>query len=684
MTNPLLEDTLLPRFGSIQPEDVEPAIDALLAENRRRVAELLDTVDAPTWRNFVEPVEILEDRLSRAWSPVQHLNSVLNTDELRAAYNACLPKLSDYASEMGQNERLCEAYRSVAEHDPHLDPVQRRVLQNALRDFHLAGVDLPPEKKRRFREISLELSRLTSKFEENLLDATNAWSKEIADPSELAGLPESALDLVRQQAEQRGLSGWLLTLEFPSYYPVLTYADSRELRREVYEAYATRASDKGPHAGEFDNSEVMEQILALRHESAMLLGFDDYAERSLATKMVRSADEVTGFLEDLGERAKPQALREFEELEAFAREQHGMDRLQAWDIAYYSEKLRQERYSISQEELKPYFPDTRVVPGMFAVVERLFGIRIQRVEGVETWHPDVRFYEIRSADGELRGQFFLDLYARSRKRGGAWMDDCTTRFFTEDLDQIPVAYLTCNFTPPVGDKPALLTHEEVQTLFHEFGHGLHHLLTRIDFPAVAGINGVAWDAVELPSQFMENFCWEKEPLDLFAGHYETGMPIPEDLYHRMLAAKNFQSAMQLVRQLEFSLFDFRMHREYDPGRGGRIYEVLDEVRRQVAVVRPPEWNRFAHGFSHIFAGGYAAGYYSYKWAEVLSADAYSLFEEQGIFSEAAGRAFLNNILEKGGSEDAMDLFVAFRGREPTIDALLRHTGVQSGADARAG
>jgi len=683
MTNPLLEDTLLPRFGSIQPEDVEPAIDALLAENRRRIAELLDAVDAPTWRNFVEPVEILEDRLSRAWSPVQHMNSVVNTDELRAAYNACLPKLSDYASEMGQNERLYEAYRSVEEHDPHLGRVQRKVLQNALRDFHLAGVDLPAEKKRRFREISQELSRLTSKFEENLLDATNGWSKEIADPSELEGLPESALALARQQAEQRDLAGWLLTLEFPSYYPVLAYADSRELRREVYEAYATRASDKGPHAGQFDNSEVMEQILALRHESAMLLGFENYAERSLATKMARSADEVTGFLQDLGKRAKPQALREFEELEAFAREQHGADRLQAWDIAYYSEKLRQARYNISQEELKPYFPDTRVVPGMFAVVERLFGIRIERVDGVETWHPDVRFYEIRSADGELRGQFFLDLYARPRKRGGAWMDDCTTRFFTEDLDQIPVAYLTCNFTPPVGDKPALLTHDEVQTLFHEFGHGLHHLLTRIDFPAVAGINGVAWDAVELPSQFMENFCWEKEALDLFAGHYESGAPIPEDLYHRMLAAKNFQSAMQLVRQLEFSLFDFRMHREYDPARGGRIYEVLDEVRDQVAVVRPPEWNRFAHGFSHIFAGGYAAGYYSYKWAEVLSADAYSLFEEQGIFSEEAGRAFLSNILEKGGSEDAMDLFVAFRGREPSIDALLRHTGVQPEVGARA-
>ena len=675
MDNPLLDDTLLPSFGSILPQHVEPAIDELLAECRRGVAGLLESVEAPTWKRLVEPIEILEDRLERAWSPVRHLNSVVNTDELRAAYNACLPKLSEYSTEMGQNERLYHAYRAVAEHDPGLDAAQKKVLENALRDFHLAGVDLPPQSKQRFREIDRELSGLASRFEENLLDATHEWTKEISDVADLAGLPESALSLASQQAEQRGLPGWLLTLEFPSYYPVMTYADDRELRREVYEAYSTRASDRGPHAGRFDNSEVMERILALRHESAQLLGFRDYAERSLAVKMARSPDEVMRFLEDLARRARPQALEEMSEVESFAQQRFGADRLEAWDIAYYSEKLRQERYSISQEELKPYFPDNRVIAGMFAVVERLFGIRIQAVEGVEAWHPDVRFYEIRAADGELRGQFYLDLYARQGKRGGAWMDNCTTRFFTETLDQIPVAYLVCNFTPPVGGRTALLTHDEVETLFHEFGHGLHHLLTRIDYPAVAGIHGVAWDAVELPSQFMENFCWEKAALDLFSGHHETGEPIPGALYRRMRAAKNFQSAMQLVRQLEFSLFDFRLHREYDPARGARVHEILDEVRSEVAVVRPPEWNRFAHGFSHIFAGGYAAGYYSYKWAEVLSADAFSRFEEEGVFSEDAGGAFLHHILEKGGSQDAMDLFVAFRGREPSIDALLRHSGI---------
>jgi len=675
MKNPLLEDNLLPAFSRIKPEHVEPAIDELLAQNRSRIAELVEQTSRPTWKNLVEPIEIMEDRLSRAWSPVQHMNSVVNSDELRAAYNACLPKLSDYGTEMGQNEKLYAAYKAVADNDPSLDKVQRRVLDNALRDFHLAGVDLPPEKKQRYKEISQELSTLTSKFEENLLDATNAWSREISDEKELVGLPESAMALAKQQAEQREKSGWLLTLDFPSYYPVITYADNRELRREVYEAYATRASDRGPHAGKYDNTEVMEKILALRHEAAQLLGFANYAERSLAKKMARSTDEVVGFLEDLARRSKAQAQCDLDEVRTFARERFDAAELEAWDIPYYSEKLRQQRYAITQEELKPYFPDSRVIAGMFTVVERLFSLNISEVDGVDTWHPDVRFFEIRDREGGLRGQFYLDLYARPKKRGGAWMDDCTTRFFTEVLDQIPVAYLTCNFTPPVGGKPALLTHDEVETLFHEFGHGLHHMLTQIDFPAVAGIHGVEWDAVELPSQFMENFCWEREALDLIAGHYETGAPIPDDLYDRMTAAKNFQSAMQMVRQLEFSLFDFRLHREYDPARGGRVYEILNEVRDQVAVVRPPEWNRFPHGFSHIFAGGYAAGYYSYKWAEVLSADAFSLFEEKGVLSEDAGRSFLKNILEKGGSADAMELFVAFRGREPKIDALLRHSGI---------
>lgn len=675
MTNPLLEMNGLPQFSKITPDLIEPAMDQLLQSNRQEVEKLLDSHSDYSWETLVEPLEILDDRLSRTWSPVSHMNSVVNSDELRAAYNACMPKLSEYATEMGHNAKLCAAYKQVAAQQERLNPTQQKMLEIILRDFHLSGVDLPEAQKKRYKEISQELSRLTTKFEENLLDATNAWNKLISDESELAGLPASALGLMRQAAEQRELDGWLLTLEFPSYLPVMTYADNRELRQEVYTAYATRASDQGPHAGQWDNSEIMQQILALRHEKAQLLGFANYAEQSLARKMARSTDEVVHFLSDLAERSHTQGEADLDALRIFAHAHHDMSELEAWDIAYYAEKLRQHRHNITQEELKPYFPENRVVPGMFKVVEQLYGIRIKEIEGVDRWHPDVRFFEIRDAEGHEQGQFYLDLYARPKKRGGAWMDEFATRFFTQELDQLPVAYLTCNFSPPVGDKPALFTHDEVQTLFHEFGHGLHHLLTRIDYPSVAGINGVAWDAVELPSQFMENWCWEKEALDLICGHFETGEPIPDDLYDRMKGAKNFQSAMQMLRQLEFALFDFRIHREYDPAKGGRIYEILNEVRDQVAVIHPPEWNRFAHGFSHIFAGGYAAGYYSYKWAEVLSADAFSLFEEKGIFNPEAGRAFLHNILEQGGSKDAMELFVAFRGREPAIDPLLRHSGI---------
>jgi oligopeptidase A len=675
MVNPLLNLEGLPPFSKIKPEHVEPAIDRLLAEGRARTESLLAQGGCYNWSSLVEPLEMLNDRLGRTWSPVSHMNSVVNSDELREVYNACLPKLSEYATEMGQNERLFAAYKAVSEGDEPLDRAQRKLLENALRDFHLSGVDLPPAAKARFKEISRQLSKLTSRFEENLLDATNAWSKLITDEGELAGLPESALGLAHQTAEQRGKGGWMLTLEFPSYLPVMTYADDRGLRRELYQTFSTRASDQGPHAGEWDNSETMEQILVLRHEQSRLLGFENHAERSLVRKMAHSCDQVMAFLTDLAERSRSQAENELAELKRFARERHGADELEAWDIGYYSEKLRQHRYGISQEELKPYFPEIRVLPGMFAVVNRLYGIEITEVEGVDSWHPDVRFFEIRDLDGVLRGEFYLDLYARPKKRGGAWMDDCISRLFNDQVDQVPVAYLTCNFSPPVGDKPALFTHDEVETLFHEFGHGLHHLLTKINYPAVAGISGVAWDAVELPSQFMENWCWEREALDLISGHFETGEPIPDVLYHKMKAAKNFQSAMQMVRQLEFSLFDFRIYREYDPGRGGRVYQILEEVREQVAVVRPPRWNRFAHGFSHIFAGGYAAGYYSYKWAEVLSADAYSLFEERGIFDRVTGESFLHNILEQGGSKDAMELFVAFRGREPRIDALLHHSGI---------
>lgn len=677
MSNPLLNLDGLPHFSSITAHDVEPAIDYLLKDNREQIRTLLEKLSEPDWHNFVEPMEELEDRLSRAWSPVSHLNAVMNSEDLRQAYNACLPRLSEYATEMGQNEALFRAYETVEEQGDGLDKAQRKLLQNALRDFKLSGVDLSPEKKRRFGKIASRLSEITARYEENLLDATNAWKKQVLDKEILIGLPPSALDLAAQTAKQRGEDGWLLTLEFPSYFPVITYADNRELRREMYEAYSTRASDQGPDAGRFDNSQIMDEILALRHELAGLLGFANYAERSLATKMARSTDEVLAFLRDLAARAKKQGKAELEEVRAFALEQYGVTELEAWDLPYYSEKLRQHRYSISQEELKPYFPETRVIPGMFEVIGKVFGVQIREsAQRVKTWHPDVGFYEIRNQAQELLGQFYFDLYARPNKRGGAWMADAISRMKTRNREQLPVAFMTCNFTPPVGDKPALLTHEEVQTLFHEFGHGLHHMLTQVDFPSISGISGVAWDAVELPSQFMENWCWEKDALALISGHYETGDPLPDELYARMQAARNFQSALQLLRQIEFSLFDFLIHLNYDPEKGGRIYATLDAVREEVTVVRPPAWNRFAHGFSHIFGGGYAAGYYSYKWAEVLSADAFSLFEEKGVFDQATGLSFLQNILEKGGSEDAMDLFVAFRGREPSIDALLRHSGIE--------
>ena len=674
MDNPLIDMPGLPPFGRILPEHVEPAIDTLLARNRARIAGLAQVAEPATWENFIEPLEILGDGLERAWSPVGHLNAVMNSEALRTAYNACLPKLSDYATELGQNRALFEGYRAVAAQE-HLDDTQRKLLANALRDFHLSGVDLPPDQQSRFKAIDRELSRLASKFSENLLDATNAWSKRIEDEAQLAGLPESARALARQTAERRGEPGWVLTLDFPSYQPVVTYADDAALRREVYEAYTTRASELGPHGGQWDNGAIMEEILALRHEQAQLLGYANYAERSLATKMARSPEEVMGFLAGLAQRVVTHARQELEEVRDFARTLRGAGTLEPWDLPYYSEKLREHRYAITQEELRPYFPISRVLDGLFNLLERLFDIRIREVQGVETWHPDVRFFEIRAGDGDLRGQFYLDPFARPNKRGGAWMDVCVNRLHTATCDQIPCAYLVCNFTPPVGDQPSLLTHTEVLTLFHECGHGLHHLLTQIDYPAVGGISGVPWDAVELPSQFLENWCWERESLDLISGQVAIGEPIPDGLYQRLRAAKNFQSAIQMARQLEFALFDFRIHLEYDPARGGRIQEILDQVRDQVAPLKPPAFNRFAHGFSHIFGSGYAAGYYSYKWAEVLSADAFSLFEEKGILDTATGRAFRQHILEQGGSRPAMDLYVAFRGREPTIDALLRHSGI---------
>jgi oligopeptidase A len=678
MNPPLFDIHQLPLFSQIKAEQVVSTVSQILEANRADIAALINPGKTYSWDNLVSPLEKLDDRLNKAWSPISHLNAVVNSEELREAYNACLPLLSEYATEIGQNEDLFQAYRSIAQGPEyaHLRTAQKTIIDHALRDFRLSGVDLSPEQKVRYKEIAQELSTLASQFQDHLLDATQAWSQCIEDEARLGGIPESARAIASQQASARDLKGWLFTLEFPSYIAIMTYADDRDLRREFYTAYVTRASDQGPHAGQRDNTEIMERILALRHEEAQLLGFANFAELSLATKMAPSVNEVLDFLNDLAERSLPHARRDLEELESFAREHGGLDRLEAWDLNYCSEKLRQHQFQLSEEEVRTYFPVTRVVPGLFALVGRLYGLSIEEVQGVDVWHPEVKFYEICDRGGELRGGFYLDLYARAKKRGGAWMDECLTRHLKGDQVQHPVAYLTCNFTPPAAGEAALLRHEEVLTLFHEFGHGLHHLLTKVDDLGVSGIHGVEWDAVELPSQFMENFCWEPESLGLIAGHYRTGEPLPKELLSKMLAARNFQSGMQMVRQLEFALFDFRIHLEYDPQKGGRIYPILDEVRRQTAVFIPPSFNRFPHGFSHIFGGGYAAGYYSYKWAEVLSSDAYSLFEEQGVLNPEMGRAFMEKILEAGGSRKAMDLFIEFRGREPKIDALLRHNGIE--------
>ncbi len=673
--NPLLQDFELPPYSKIRPEHVAPAIDQILAENRVNLQQLLQTpADTLDWTQLVTALDTLNERLARAWSPVSHLNAVCNSAELRTAYEACLPKLSAYATEMGQNQTLFQAYKALAESPgyPAFDQAQKTILQHALRDFHLSGIDLPTDQQQRFGEIRMKLAELGSRFSNQLLDSTQAWTRHITDERQLAGLPESALAQMAQAARNNGMDGWLITLEFPSYNAIMTHSDNRALREELYTAYSTRASDQGPNAGQFDNSPVMDEILDLRQELARLLGFANYAGLSLATKMARSTDQVLGFLHDLAQRSKPHALQDLASLRAFAAQQ-GLDELKSWDMGYYSEKLRQQRYSLNQEEQRAYFPVSRVLPGLFSIVQKLFGIEIRELETFDRWHPDVRLFEICEQD-QLLGRFFLDLYARPHKRGGAWMDGVSDRW--RDMDgqlHQPAAVLVCNFTPPVGEHPALLTHDEVTTLFHEFGHGLHHLLTRIDYAGVSGINGVAWDAVELPSQFMENWCWEPEGLALISGHYQTGEPLPASMLQRMLDARNFLSGMMMVRQLEFSLFDFELHVSHGDGRA--ILDVLENVRNEVSVMRPPASNRFPHSFAHIFAGGYAAGYYSYKWAEVLSADAFSRFEEEGVFNPATGRRFRETILAQGGALEPMTLFVEFRGREPSIDALLRHLGL---------
>ncbi len=679
MDNPLLHNGWLPPFSAIGPEHVVPAIDHILVENRKLLRLILRQNTVHTWDTLAAPLEEMQDRLNRCWSPVSHLHSVADNPELREAYNACLPKLSDYATEILQNHDLYLAYRLLSESDHYktLCPAQRKIIDNTLRDFRLSGVTLAQKHKEEFKRIELALSEQQSRFEENVLDATHAWNRHITDEKSLAGLPQSAIDLAAHNAEIKGRTGWLFTLDLPSYFPVMQYAEDAALREEMYTAYVTRASDRGPVPDTWDNSGMMGEILSLRGQKARLLGFASYAHYSLARKMANSPDEVLSFLNDLCKRSRPVASEEFAELTEFARDHYRVEKLHAWDVAFYSEKLREHKFDFSQEQLKPYFPVPSVLAGLFALMHRLFGLDINEKNGVDCWHPDVRFFEITDREGTPRGGFYLDLYAREKKRGGAWMDECVTRKKSTTQLQLPVAYLNCNFTPPTGNKPSLLTHDDVTTLFHEFGHGLHHMLTLIDFPGVAGINGVPWDAVELPSQLLENWCWERESLDLLTAHYQTGEPLPEGLYRKMLRAKNFQSGMQMVRQLEFALFDFRLHlqsMDYDPG---NIQQLLDAVRQQTAVLQPPEFNRFQHSFAHIFAGGYAAGYYSYKWAEVLSADAFSKFEENGIFDEKTGEDFLHTILEQGGSTDPMDLFIRFRGRKPDIASLLRHSGIET-------
>ncbi|MDP1659868.1 MAG: M3 family metallopeptidase [Methylotenera sp.] len=685
--NPLLHFVGLPKFEEIKAEHVSPAIDYLLAEARATIEALTQSDGQSdgkvTWDNFAAKLEDMEEKLSRAWSQVGHMNSVVNSPELRKAYNENLSKLTDFYADLGQDERLYAKFRTLRASTEFntLTASQKKIVENELRDFRLGGAELPAEQKSRFKAIQEELSKLSSKFEENVLDNTNDYALYVDDASTLTGIPEDVLQAAREAAKQDELAaragnknnnlGWKFTLHFPSYLPVLQYAQNRNLRETLYRAYATRASEFGK--AEWDNTPLISQILKLKLEAANLLGFANYAELSVATKMAESVKHVKDFLYDLAEKAKPYALKDKQELEEYAAKL-GITDMQAWDVAYASEKLREEKYAFSDLEVKQYFPETKVLTGLFKVVETIFGVHVNKSQA-SLWHEDASFYDINDHAGNLIGQFYLDLYARNNKRGGAWMDEAITRRKVDGKVTTPVAFLTCNFSAPVGEKPALFTHDEVLTMFHEFGHGLHHMLTQVDDYGVSGIKGVEWDAVELPSQFMENFCWEWEVLRNMTAHVDTGEQLPRTLFDKMVAAKNFQSGMQTMRQIEFSLFDIRLHSEFDPNGKTTALDLIETVRDEVAVVRPPKWNRFPNNFTHIFSGGYSAGYYSYKWAEVLSADAYSMFEEDGVMSAETGKRYWQEILSQGGSRTAMESFTAFRGREPSIDALLRHNGM---------
>jgi oligopeptidase A len=688
MHNPLLSpDAPLPNFDAISAEHFLPAITTLVEQSESALTTLLEDLQAsatpPSWQSLLHPLEEIADQLDSAWSAISHLNGVCKTEEIRQAYSDCLPVLTDYSTRMGQNKPLFNACKQLRDSDAYtnLDTAQRKSLDNKIRDFKLAGVDLSEAEQQRFAEIKTRMAELTTQFSNNVLDATQGWHKQTDNAKDLAGLPESSLAAAKLLAEQKSLSGYVVTLDIPSYLPVMQYCHNRQLREELYKAYVTRASDQGDSywGGRWDNSAIMEEILQLRQSLAQLLGFANYADYSIATKMASSVDEVFSLLDELSKASVDIAKKEYAELAAFAAESLDIETLEAWDINYATEALRLARYDLSQEELRPYFPADKVIQGMFEVVQRLYGIDIKVLDAPSQWHSDVRFYQL-SRNGEVIAQCYLDLFARDAKRGGAWMADCRVRRQTVAGDiQLPVAFLTCNFSPPAEDKPSLLTHNEVTTLFHEFGHGLHHMLTQINCAEVSGINGVAWDAVELPSQFMENWCWEPEALALFSSHYVSGEALPIDLLDKMLAARNFQSALQMVRQLEFASFDLLIHRDYAAEGWQGIQATLDQVRDQLSAYPVPSFNRFQHGFGHIFAGGYAAGYYSYKWAEVLSSDAFSLFEENGVFDQASGALFLNAILERGGSQEPAELFKRFRGRAPSTEALLRHSGITAAA-----
>ncbi len=680
-TNPLLETGGLPAFHRIRPEHVEEAVTATLAANRAELERLLAEAEAgsPGFDDAVLPIERLSDRLHRVWSPVRHLQSVDNSPELRAAYNACLPAISRYETELGHNQRLYELYRALGERDvAGSGEGAGRLLELAIRDFRLSGVHLPPAQKARFKAIMEELATTEAAFEQNVLDSAAAWSLHIQDASRVRGVPAIVLEPAAERAKAGGLAGWLFHLDQPTYVGIVTHADDRELRRSVYRGWVTRASDQADYSPGHDNTALMDQILALRHEAAGIIGYPGFAAYSLATKMAKSVDEVRDFLIELVRHSRDAARQELAELESFAGRT-----LEPWDTAYYSEKLRHHRYSISDEALRPYFPLPRVLAGLFSVVERLYGVRIEAVAGVATWEPRVAYYRLVDPAGREVGGFFTDFYARPTKRSGAWMDQCLNRLRDPAGLQVPVAHLVCNFAAPTADTPCLITHDEMVTVFHEMGHVLHHLLTRIDYPSVGGINGVPWDAVELPSQFMETFAWEPEVVALCSGHYQTGEPLPGELLAALRASKNFQSALQMVRQLEFALFDLRIHAEFDPAAGSRVMDILAEVRDAVAVIKPPAWNRFAHAFTHIFGGGYAAGYYSYKWAEVLAADAYAAFEDAGLFNPELARRFREHVLEIGGTRDIGEAFVAFRGRPAQVDALLRQSGISRVPDSAA-